>query len=91
MGELKSSFMAAGHNELHSFVSIFVNLWLAGCEASLLLEIKAVNAFVNLKLGVLQSQTDHHPGGHRGGALPGNLEWKEQKLNAKQELLLNKL
>ena len=61
--------MAAGPNELQSFVNKFINLWQSGCEASLVLETKAGNAYVNLKLGLGQAPIPPYAGGHghRGG------------------------
>ena len=60
-----------GHGELDQFMRKFVSLLKSGCEASLHLESKAGKAFVNLRLGLGQVQSQpgaaQHVGGHRGG------------------------
>ena len=66
----------AVHYELNQFIGKFVNLWQAGCEASLHVESKAGKAFVNLQLGLGQAQshpwksehTGEHARGRRGGS-----------------------
>ena len=62
--------------ELNQFIRKFVNLWQAGCEASLHVESKAGKAYVNLQLGLGQAQshpwksedTGEHASGRRGGS-----------------------
>ena len=44
----------AGQGKLNNFVRKFVCFWQSGCEASLHVETKAGNAFVNLKVGLGQ-------------------------------------
>ena len=61
----------AGQEELDKFVRKFVSLWQSGCEASLHVETKAGNAFVNLNVGLGQVKPltgkGQHGGVHRGG------------------------
>ena len=59
--------MTAVHYELHSFVNKFVSLWQSGCDASLHIESKAGNAFLNLQLGLGQAKAHPHAGCHRKG------------------------
>ena len=54
----------AGPSELASFVKKFENLWQSGRNATLHMETRAGNAFVNLYLDLGHAQ-DHH--GHRNG------------------------
>ena len=62
----------AVQSELNQFIRKFVSLWESGCEASLHVESKAGQAYVNLKVGLGQAQThvpwkSEHGGRHRGG------------------------
>ena len=67
---------------MDSFVRKFVNLWKSGCEASLNVESKAWNAYVNLRVGLGHDhphlRKDEQDGGFRGGS-PAKQRRKERR------------
>ena len=70
-------------DELDSFVRKFVNLWKSGCEASLNVESKAGNAYVNLRVGLGHAhphiqKDQQEDGGCRGGS-PAKQRRKERR------------
>ena len=78
----------AAHSEMDQFIRKFVSLWESGCEASLHLESKAGQAYVNLRLGLGPAQThpawkNEHGGCHRGGG-PAQQRRRERRRAERQ-------
>ena len=81
----------AGYEELDKFVKKFLSLWQAGCDATLHVETKAGNAFVNLQVGLGQAKPPHGgsqdaSGGCRGGS-PSRHRRRERREAARQASL----
>ena len=75
----------AGYDELDKFVRKFVNLWQAGCEASLQVETRDGNAFANLRVGLGKAQPLHEYGQQVGGCRGGSPAKQRRRVRREAE------